>query len=78
MGIGLGALLQLLVLVTALTPASPSFQLAAVVAEYAEILSESYWARGSSLEEVMVLAQRVNTLLPDDPDVTEFADLNQS
>ena len=35
----------------------------------------SYWARGSSLEEVMVLAQRVNTLLPDDPDVTEFADL---
>ncbi len=27
------------------------------------------------MEEVMVLAQRVNTLLPDDPDVTEFADL---
>ena len=60
---------------TAFEEASPSFQLAAVVAEYAEILRESYWARGSSMEEVMVLAQRVNTLLPDDPDVTEFADL---
>ena len=62
-------------LATAFEEASPSFQLDAVVAEYAEILRESYWARGSSLEEVLTLAQRVKGLLRDDPDVTEFADL---
>ena len=55
--------------------ASPRFQLDAAVAEYAEILRESYWAQGSSLEEVQALAQRVSTMLPDDPDVTEFVQL---
>ena len=38
---------------------SPRFQLAAAVAEYAEILRQSYWAKGSSLENVQGLAQRV-------------------
>lgn len=52
--------------------ASRRFQLNAVVAEYAEILRESYWARGSNLAEVRRQAQRVSALLPDDPDVTEF------
>ena len=42
---------------------------------YAEVLRESYWAQDSSLEEVRTLAQRVRTLLPDDPDVAEFVDL---
>lgn len=55
--------------------ASPRFQLDAAVAEYAEILRESYWAQGSSLEEVQALAQRVSTMLPDDRDVTEFVQL---
>jgi Ca-activated chloride channel homolog len=54
---------------------SPRFQLAAAVTEYAEILRQSYWARGSSLENVLGLAQRVKQALPDDADVAEFAQL---
>ena len=53
--------------------ASPRFQLDAAVAEYAEILRGSYWARYGSLEEVRIMAQRVGVLLQDDPDVIEFA-----
>jgi len=52
---------------------TPRFQLDAAVAEYAEILRESYWAQEGSLTDVRVLARRVSALLPDDPDVTEFA-----
>ena len=55
--------------------ASPRFQLTAAVAEYAEILRESYWAQDSSLEQVGALARRVNGLLDGDPDVEVFADL---
>jgi Ca-activated chloride channel family protein len=54
---------------------SPRFKLAAAVAEYAEILRNSYWAKGSGLESVQGLAQRVRQALPNDEDVTEFADL---
>ena len=60
---------------TTFEKASPQFQRDAVVAEYAEILRQSYWARGSSLAEVREEAQRVSALLPDDPDVAEFVDL---
>ena len=49
--------------------------LAATVAEYAEILRESYWAQDGSIEDVMVYADRVRELLPDDPDVAEFAEM---
>ena len=55
--------------------ASPRFQLSAVVAEYAEILRESFWAQESSLEQVSELAQRVNSLLSGDQDVEEFTGL---
>ena len=55
--------------------ASPRFQLSAVVAEYAEILRDSYWAQEGSLEAVASHARRVQELLMDDPDVAEFADL---
>ncbi len=55
--------------------ASSRFQRDAVVAEYAEVLGESYWARGSGLAEVRRQAQRVSALFPDDPDVSEFARL---
>jgi Ca-activated chloride channel family protein len=55
--------------------ASPRFQLDAVVAEYAEILHESYWAKGSSLAGVAEEARRVAKVLPRDPDVVEFAGL---
>lgn len=54
---------------------SPRFQLAATVAEYAEILRESYWAQDGSMEDVLVYAERVRKLLPDDSDVAEFAEM---
>jgi len=60
---------------TTFEEASPRFQLDAAVVEYAEILRESYWAQDSSLEDVRTLARQVSQLLPDDPDVTEFANL---
>ena len=55
--------------------ASPTFQLAAVVAEYAEVLRNSYWAQDGDLERTAWEASRVRRLLPHDPDVAEFADL---
>ncbi|MES1244776.1 MAG: YfbK domain-containing protein, partial [Acidobacteriota bacterium] len=39
--------------------ATPALRLASVVAEYAEILKGSYWARGSSLDELFRLVQPV-------------------
>lgn len=64
----------------AFVEASPRFQLHACVAEFAEVLRESYWARGSSLAAV---ADRVEALLGlaekeggprlgEDPDVIEL------
>ncbi len=55
--------------------ASARFQLSAVVAEYAEILRESYWAQDGSLESVASEADRVRSLLSSDDDVAEFANL---
>ena len=55
--------------------ASPTFQLAAVVAEYAEVLRESYWAREGTLGAVAREASRLARLLPEDNDVVEFAAL---
>jgi Ca-activated chloride channel family protein len=55
--------------------ASIRFQLDAVVAEYAEILRQSYWARESSLEDVAWEARRIAEYLPRDPDVAEFVSL---
>ncbi|HDQ72934.1 MAG TPA: DUF3520 domain-containing protein [Chloroflexi bacterium] len=54
---------------------SARFQWAAVVAEYAEILRESYWARESGLEDVLWEARRVAEYLPHDEDVAEFVRL---
>jgi Ca-activated chloride channel family protein len=53
--------------------ASIRFQLDAVVAEYAEILRNSYWARGSSLDDVARQARRIAEYLSKDADVSEFA-----
>ena len=58
-----------------LEEASPRFQMAAVVAEYAEILRESYWAQDGSLGAVIEQARRVQQLLPEEIDLAEFADL---
>ncbi len=45
------------------------------MAEYAEILRESYWAQDGSIEDVLVYAERLRKLLPDDSDVAEFAEM---
>ena len=58
-----------------LEQASPRFQMAAVVAEYAEILRESYWAQEGSLEDVVSEARRIQLLLPEEIDFAEFTDL---
>jgi hypothetical protein len=55
----------------------PRFQMTAVVAQYAEILRQSYWAKdaGTTLENVARDAQRIAEYLPRDQDVQEFAQL---
>ena len=55
--------------------ASPRFQMAAVVAEYAEILRESYWAQEGNLADVVSQARRIRQLLPEEIDFAEFTDL---
>ena len=54
---------------------SPRFQLATAVAEYAEILRASPYARGEQLRRVAELARNLQWQLPFDPDVAEFAQL---
>ena len=49
--------------------------MAAVVAEYAELLRGSYWAQDGSLEAVVPEAMRVRDLLREDISVAEFADM---
>jgi Ca-activated chloride channel family protein len=55
--------------------ASPHFQLTAVVAEYAEVLRHSYWAKDSSLDGVLEQADRVAKYFPEDKEVAEFLTL---
>lgn len=55
--------------------ASPEFHLATAIAEYAEILKKSYWAKDSQMSDVLALVRRVQEELPKDPQVTEFASL---
>jgi Ca-activated chloride channel family protein len=55
--------------------ADPHFQWSVVVAEYAEILRESYWAEDNSIDAVYEEAQRVSETLPRDEAVNEFVEL---
>ena len=55
--------------------ADPHFQWAVIVAEYAEILRDSYWAQGSTLPDLYEQAKRVSRMLQEDDDVAEFVDL---
>jgi Ca-activated chloride channel family protein len=63
--------------------ASPVFQLTACVAEFAEVLRASYWARGSSLDRVASMLEGLLPLtvaapdrkLGDDPEVVELVAL---
>jgi Ca-activated chloride channel family protein len=53
----------------------PRYQLTATVAQYAEILRLSPYARDTTLRELRPYADDVARALRDDPDVQEFADL---
>jgi Ca-activated chloride channel homolog len=53
----------------------PYFQRAVVVAEYAEILKESYWADESSMDDVYDEAERISEYLYRDDYMEEFVDL---
>jgi Ca-activated chloride channel family protein len=55
--------------------ATPRYQLAVVVAQYAELLRLSPWAAGSSIGQVLQYAVRLSGMLPSDPDVSEFTTL---
>jgi len=54
---------------------SNSFQLATLVAEYAEILKQSIWAKDGSLENVFKQTQELNSELKDQKKVKEFISL---
>jgi len=51
------------------------FQRTVIVAEYAEILKESYWAEGSSLDDVYREAVRVSEYFGHDEDMSELLEL---
>lgn len=55
--------------------ASPEFRFIAAVAEYAEILRESYWAQDSRLEDVRALAFSVESAFANNNDAAEFLTL---
>ncbi len=55
--------------------ASDSFKLAASVAEFAEILKNSYWAKESSLKDVIAVVKGLGANYQDNPDVKELINL---
>jgi Ca-activated chloride channel family protein len=55
--------------------ASPALRLASVVAELAEILRHSYWARESDPRDLLARAQAVSAEFPGDVDVAELVGL---
>jgi len=55
--------------------ASPYFQRSVMVAEYAEILKESYWAEDSSLSDVYREAIRISEYFSHDEQMSEFMEL---
>jgi Ca-activated chloride channel family protein len=55
--------------------ADPRYQLAATVAQYAEVLRGSPWSAGTTLGTISAFTGRLAQLLPGDPDVQEFAQL---
>jgi Ca-activated chloride channel family protein len=55
--------------------ADPRYQLAVVVAQYAEMLRHSPWAAETYASQLVEHAYRISSLLWDDTEVTEFASL---
>ncbi len=54
---------------------SSSFALASVVTEFAEIMRESYWAKGATLEDTLTKAKQVRSENAGDEDLNELVDL---
>jgi Ca-activated chloride channel family protein len=54
---------------------SKEFRLAATVAEFAEILRKSYWAKDAALDSVLEHAQQLSSEFKNDSDVIELVDL---
>ncbi len=55
--------------------ASPALRLTSLVAEYAEILKRSYWAREGDLDDVFRRAQRLSANFGGDREVADFVSL---
>jgi len=55
--------------------ASPRYQLAVIVAQYADVLRHNPWAAGTSSQQLVNHAYRLSSLLWDDAEVVEFASL---
>lgn len=55
--------------------ASARYQLAATVAQYAELLRHSPWAQATTLSTLNYYAGRLPASLPEDAEVAEFAQL---
>ncbi len=55
--------------------ASLRYQLDVVVAQFAEVLRQSPYAEGATLNDLRIRADRLSVQLPEDPDVAEFARL---
>ncbi len=55
--------------------ASPALRLTSLVAEYAEILKRSYWAREGDLDDVFRRAQRLSAQFEGDREVADFVSL---
>lgn len=53
----------------------PYFQWDVLVAEFAEILRESYWAQDSTLPGMLEDVERVSNLLDEDADIIEFVEI---
>lgn len=54
---------------------SNAFALASVVTEFAEILRESYWAKGADLADTLARIEVIHGNSPHDPDIAELKDL---
>ena len=55
--------------------AASEYQRDVLVAEFAEILRQSYWAQGGSLDALVEEALRLQAQRPDDADLAEFVEL---
>ncbi len=55
--------------------APPEFRFAAGVAEFSEILRESYWAEDADYADLMLVLNSASAEMPDDETVTEFLEL---